>query len=283
MSFLKNDLLNLKGKLENLEFDLDEKLKDVEEKSNKFVSIDQTIEDLVSKKENYIKLDIGGKVYKTKLSTLLSVKNTLFYKLIKLAQEKGEEELSKEFFFDRSYMHFPFILDYLRTTKFSLKGLSKFDLDDIEKEVEYYGLIEILEKIQDLKKEVEFVSMDAAPRYSNAGTHNVQDLKDKSMTKGVCVGSPYHIIIELNFEHEIDAIEVSGWNGNSSLWYVGNGSGCRIYTSTDKSNWKEVGTLPSNHGATIQTVKLTPSTGKYIKFQHTSYLGLGYLNVLRKK
>lgn len=279
MSLLKDDLSGLKSKLENIEGEFENKLKEVENKESKFKRIDEQIDELLSKKDGIIKINVGGKIFQTKTSTLLSVKDTLFAKIITSALDKNEP--IGELFFDRSYDQFHIILDYLRTKNFVLKGLSKWEIDDLYLEAEYYGISEISDILADLQKEIEFVRFESSGRYSTAGTHNLQDLKDKSLMKGICVQSPYHIIIELNFEHEFDKIEVGGWNGNNSLWYVGNGSNAQILTSTDKTNWTEVGKLPSNLDGTIRTVILKKSIAKYIKFQHNSYLGLGYLNIIR--
>lgn len=279
MSNIKNDLSGLKSKLESIEGEFENKLKEVESKDAKFKKIDEQIEELISKKDSLIKLNVGGKIFQTKLSTLLSVKDTLFAKIIVSYQESNES--FTELFFDRSFDQFHIILDYLRTKSFNPKGMTKPEIDDLKTEVEYYGISEIDEVLTDLQKEVEFVSFEGSPRYSTAGTHNVKDLKDKSLMKGICVQSPYDIIINLNFEHEFDKIEIGGWNGNTSLWYPGNGSNSKILTSKDKKTWVEVGTIPSNYGATIQTVSLKKSSAKHIKFQHNSYLGIGYLNVIR--
>jgi hypothetical protein len=279
MSNIKNDLSGLKSRLENIEGEFDNKLKEVENKEEKFKKLDQQIDELVSKKDQIVKLNVGGKIFQTKTSTLLSVKDTLFSKIISSYIEKGET--IGELFFDRSFNHFPMILDYLRTKKFSFGKLSKPELDDIEAECNYYGITEIEAIIEDMKKEIDFVSFESSGRYSTAGTHLLADLKNKNLMGGICVQSPYFITIELNFEHEFDTIEVGGWNGNSSLWYVGNGASAKILTSKDKTNFAEVGVLPSNLSATIQVVKLKKTSAKYIKFQHNSYLGIGYLKIFR--
>mmetsp|Transcript_34337 Transcript_34337/g.35629 ORF Transcript_34337/g.35629 Transcript_34337/m.35629 type:complete len:284 (+) Transcript_34337:104-955(+) len=279
MSLLKEDLSGLKSKLENIEDEFENKLKEVENKESKFKRIDEQIEELISKKDSVIKLNIGGKIFQTKLSTLLSVQDTLFSKIITSAMD-AKENIS-ELFFDRSFTHFHIILDYLRTKRFNCRGMNKWDVDDLQLECEYYGIKEIDDILIEMQKEVEFVAFESAGRYSTAGTHEVKGLSDRSMTKGICVQSPYHIIIEMNFEHEFEKIEVGGWNGNPSLWYPGNGANAQILTSKDKKTWTDVGKLPSNLGASIQNVSLKKSTAKYIKLQHNSYVGIGYLKVHR--
>jgi uncharacterized protein YdcH (DUF465 family) len=275
----KVDLSGLKSKLESIEGEFESKLKEVENKESKFQRMDKQIDELLSKNDSVVKLNVGGKIFQTKLSTLLSQKDSLFCRIANNYAEKNEQ--ITEIFFDRSYTYFPKILDYLRTKKISVKGMRKIELDDFEEECKYYGIDAVEDIIAELKKEVEFVSFESSGRYSTAGTHKVEDLKNPNMMGGICVQSPYYIIIELNFEHEFEKIEIGGWNGNSSLWYAGNGANAQILTSTDKSKWTDVGKIPSNLGASIQTVTLKRSIAKYIKFQHNSYVGIGYLKIHR--
>lgn len=275
----KVDLSGLKSKLESIEGEFESKLKEVENKESKFLRLDKQIDELLSKNDSVVKLNVGGKIFQTKLTTLLSQKDSLFCRIANNYAEKNEQ--ITEIFFDRSYTYFSKILDYLRTKKICVKGMKKIELDDFEEECKYYGIDAVEDIIAELKKEVEFVSFESSGRYSTAGTHKVEDLKNPNMMGGICVQSPYYIIIELNFEHEFEKIELGGWNGNSSLWYAGNGANAQILTSSDKTKWTDVGKIPSNLGATIQTVPLKRSSGKYIKFQHNSYVGIGYLKIHR--
>lgn len=277
---LKNSLLGLKSKLQNIEKDFSEKVEDVEQKEIKAKRLDEEIDFLVQTKNQIIKLNIGGKVFHTKIPTLLNMKESLFYKIITEKKEKNED-LNEEVFFDRSYQHFEIILNYLRTSKIALRGLSKYDAEEILCEARFYGLSEIVIEAEDLMKEVEFVSFTWNGQYSNGGTNKLEDLLDRSLLKGFCINSPGWITIELNYEHEVESIEVGGYNGNTSLFACSNGASAKILTSVDGSTFTEVGKLPTNHGNTIQNVKLNKSLCKYIKFQHTSYLGIGFLQVNR--
>lgn len=112
-----------------------------------------------------------------------------------------------------------------------------------------------------------------------AGTNQVTDLRDKTQMKGVCTSSPGWIVVEMKRECEFEEMEVGGWKGNSTIWYCENGSGATILTSTDKQKWTQVGNIPSGYGNKIAKVKVKKSSAKYIKFQYTSYLGVGYLDI----
>jgi hypothetical protein len=281
---LKGDLQGLKDRLQVIEEDFKVKLADVEKKNEKYASIDKTIADYLVGNNNLICLNIGGKIFKTKLSTLLSEKDTFFYYIVAQRLE-NKEKVEEEMFFDRSYANFDFFMDYLRTKRFSLINKTKGDLDELSSDANYYGFSVISDQIEELMKEVTFVNMDgSSAKYSNCGNHNVKDLHDKDLNKGITVQSPYTLIIEFNMQHTFKEIEVGGFNGNTNSFAVSNGANAKIYVSNDKINWgSEVGTLPNDYGNKIQKVTLKSlCTAKYIKFQHNSYIGMGYLNIIRR-
>ena len=282
---LKGDLKGLKDRLNAIEDDFNVKLADVEKKNEKYADIDKRIADYISVNgKNLVCLNIGGKVFKTRLSTLLSEKDTFFY-YIAAQRLENNQKVEEEMFFDRSYACFDFFMDYLRTKRFCLLNKTKGDLDELQSDSLYYGFSVISDQIEELMKEVVFVSMEgSSAKYSNCGDHNVKDLHDKNLNKGISVQSPYTLIIEFNMQHTFKEIEVGGFNGNTNSFAVSNGSNTKIYVSNDKVNWgSQVGTLPSDYGNKIQKVTLTSlCTAKYIKFQNTTYLGMGYLNIIRQ-
>ena len=177
--------------------------------------------------------------------------------------------------------YFPIVLNYLRTKTINLKEYNRIELIEIKEEFDYYAVEGIVKELETLLNVVELVSFSSSAKYSTCGTHKIEDLKTKDLNTGICVQSPYYITIELNYEHEFDKIEIGGWTGNSSYWASSNGSGAKISTSVDNVNFIEVGIIPSNFASTIITVDLKKSIGKYVKFQHTTYVGLGYFNVVK--
>ena len=276
---LKDSLLGLKSKLQNIEKDFGEKIIDVESKESKNLKLDKEIDFLVATKNNIVHLNIGGKIFQTKIETLQTIKESIFANMIKEKIEKNEN-LNEEIFFDRSYIHFPIILNYLRSQKFTLKGMIKYDVEDLLCEARFYGLSEIVIMAEEVMKEIEFVSFQFAGQYSNGGTNRLEDINDRNLNTGFCINSPGWIVIELNYEHEIGSVEIGGYNGNTSLFAVSNGANAQLMTSTDKVTWTEVGKTPSNYGNQITTVKCTKKTMcKYFKVNHNSYLGIGFLKL----
>jgi len=281
---LKGDLKGLKDRLQIIETDFQEKLSDVEKKNEKYSAIDKQIADLLTTSKHLISINIGGKIFKTKLSTLLSEKDTYFYYIIAKRLENNEK-VDDEMFFDRSYDKFDYFMDYLRTKRFSLSGSTRGDLQELLDDATFYGFSVISSQIEELMQECTFVNMDgSSAKYSTCGSHDVKDLADKDLNKGITVMSPYTIIIEFNMTQTFNQIEVGGFNGDNNNFGVTNGSNAQIFVSSDKVNWgSEVGKLPSDYGNQIQTVTLNKTvTAKYIKFQHNTYLGMGYLNIKRK-
>jgi len=64
------------------------------------------------------------------------------------------------------------------------------------------------------------------------------------------------------------------------MWNPVNGANAKISVSADGCNWESIGSLPSTFGKQIQKLKLQRQTKcKFIRFNHTSYLGIGYLKV----
>jgi len=229
-------------------------------------------------------LNIGGRDFFVNASTLTRNKGTLFEKLI----ISNKIDLSEEVFFDRSFKYFNYILQYLRTAKFNHSGLSKADLEELCIEAKFYEILGLADIIDELKKEIRFIAFfyNAPYVYSGitCGTNRIEDFNDndtRSLSLGICANSPGWITFEINYENEIEDIEIGGYNGNTTYWGPTNGSGAKISTSIDNKNFIEVGTIPSSFGTLIVRVRLTKTKAKYIKFTHTSYLGLGYFKIFK--
>jgi len=278
---LKDDLINLKSRLEGIEQQLTDQSQEIQKRYDTWQRLDERAERIFSNQNNIVRFNIGGKKFATTETTLRETKGTLFTKLL----ESGKVDLKDEIFFDRSPRMFPLIIEYLRNKKITYKGISKEDLEVLRSDAEYYQIAEIQEYLDSKLKEIEFVSFEFSGPYTytglTAGTNSVGDLKDKSMLKGICANSPGYIIIELNDEWEFKTIEIGGCKGNSTLWYSDNGAGATIFTSLNKQDWKTVGTIPYGFGTSIKKVDLTKSIGKYIKFEYSSYLGIGFLNIIK--
>jgi hypothetical protein len=288
MSFgLKDELLNLKGKLENLEGELTNQMMELEVRAEEWHKKDEEVEALIkAKKDQIVTLNIGGKLFQTKLETLLSVKDTIFYAMIL----SKNFDFTKELFIDRKSKYFHHILSYLRNKKFSGKDLNSADFDIILEEAEFYEIQDMIDIIVEMRREIKYVSFESSGTYSSggvmAGTNNVEDLnnfEDKTCMKGIVTNSPGWIILQLNRDCEWEEGEIGGWKGNTNIFSSSNGNGASIMTSMDKNNWNTVATIPSNFGNSITPFRCNTRTKcKYIKFNCSSHLGIGYFKIKKE-
>ena len=280
---IRDELFLLKGKLELLEKELTDQMMELEVKAQKWHDIDEEAEKTTKSNNQVINIDVGGRKFQTKLETLMSVKDTLFYKLFL----SNKLDLTKEIFIDRNGEMFGVILSFLRNKKVNLNTYSNLDLKKIAEDAEFYQVADLLANLNESLSEIYFVGFESNGQYRSgttlAGTDNIDDLnnhEDRSLTKGICATSPGVITFELNREADIQEIEIAGWGGNTGIWATTNGGGARVLTSTNKINWVDVGTVGNNYSV-ISKVSLTQSKGKYIRIQSTSYLGIGYFKITK--
>ena len=220
-------------------------------------------------------------MFQTRLETLLQIKDTLFYRLI---LSEGLD-LKREIFIDRHYENFQYIISYLRNKKLNTANFTAKKMDEIYDEACFYEITELVDLLDEDKREITFVKFEYSGPYSTAGTNKLEDInnfEDRSQMKGICANSPGWITFELNREAEFDEVEIGGWKGNSGVWSSSNGQGSQIIVSNDKSTWINIGTIPNTYANSIVKVKVTNSKSKFIKLQGTSHLGIGYFRVLRK-
>jgi len=278
-SGLKDDLIQLKTRLDTIENQLSGQMKEIENREKKWKSMEEKAERIYSYQNKIFYFKVGGKKFGISHNTLKENTDTLFFQMI----DSGRVDLNNEIFFDRSPKMFPLIMEYLRTKEISYKNISKADLQILKEDADYYNVTEISNYLEERLKEISFIRYEYSGPYlfkgETAGNGILSDLSDKSCLKGICANRPGWIIIELNSDWEFDSLDIGGWKGNSTLWYADNGAGATIMTSLNKEEWKNVGTIPVGFGTKVVTAKLTKSVAKFIKFNHVEYLGLGYLNI----
>ena len=129
-------------RIEQMEKEFESKNKNIQEQEKKFKEIDEKLQQKYENDENStIKLNVGGREFKTLIKTLISIKDTLFYRLIGNAIETGKN-LPETVFIDRSFSHFELVLNFMKYKQISLKGYNKLEREDICNELDYYGLEE---------------------------------------------------------------------------------------------------------------------------------------------
>ncbi len=199
---LKKDLEGLKSKLGNIEKDFTEKLIDMPEKEKLQKRLeDKENELLEGKKTSLVNLNIGGKIFTTRLSTLLSCKETIFYKTLNKHLEEGTN-IPDVLFYDRSYLYFEPILNYLRTNIFNIKKYNRFEKEDIKEEIEYYGLSDTLNLGK--KNEIE-IEWDQALSKQGACTVDTDDKRKIRINSNTCYT---HFVTNKTFTDENFQVEL---------------------------------------------------------------------------
>lgn len=280
MSNIKSDIKGLKDKIQLLENNLDSEIVDIQKREEKWILLDEEVNYLINNKHTIVKFNVSGTIFATKIETLLKVKDSLFYKMVL----SGKINLESEIYIDRSNKLFSYILDYLRYLKINYSRFSKEELYELKAEADFYELNEISAYLSNVLIEPIFVNFSFSGPYlynnSIVGTNSIDDISNSSSNKGICAKSPGFIIFELNKEIGCDKLEIRGYQGNTTAWAPSNGSGAIIYTSKDNIEWARVGVIPASFATLIAGVILQKTRFKYLKFEHTSYLGIGYLKLV---
>ena len=280
---LRDELFVLKGKLELLEKELTDQMMELEVKADKWAKVDEEAENIVKTNNHIVYLDVGGKKFQTKLETLVSIRDTLFYKLVL----DHKIDITKEIFIDRSNEYFHIILSFLRNKKVNLQGFKTKQLKSILEEAIFYEMSDLIANLEESMSQVFVVNFEVNGVYNSggrqAGTQNVDHInnhEDRTLKNGICATSPGRITLELNREVEFDEIEIAGWAGDTGIWATSNGSNARILTSTNKTTWTDIGTVGNNY-SNISKIKVKKTKAKYIKFEANSYVGIGFLRIIK--
>ena len=134
MNPTKLNLSSLMNKLEQFENQIGNKNVDLEQTEEKWKKMDQHVEEIIKNMNDVITLNIGGKKFITKIETLVSMKDTLFYKIV----SSNKFNLQQELFFDRNPKIFPIIMDYLRSKNINYNKFSQDQLEDLKVESDYF-------------------------------------------------------------------------------------------------------------------------------------------------
>lgn len=281
-STVKNELLSIKARLEKIETNLAKQSKQIDDRESKWQKMENNIRQYRTSKIEKINLNIGGVKYTTTLSTLLSDPTSIFNKIL----TSKELDITEEIYIERRGDLFSILLEYLRTGKFNYKLYKKKKLMEIKEEADFFNIEKIYNEIDDLTRDIEIVAFEHNADYifkgKRAGTQKLDDIKNQDFNTGICTNTPGRIVFELKGICEFEELEAAGWMADKELWYPGNGAGAKIYVSKDKENWEQAGTISSSFATKVAKIKLKNRyLARYIKIEHTSYLGLSYLFVKR--
>ena len=124
MEGLRAEIEDKKQKLEILEKALESQISTLSIKEENYKNLCSEIDSIKSNiGEDILTINCSGVIHYTKVKTLLSVRDTLFTKII----HSREFNLKEVIYFDRNPKFFLMILDYLRFRRMDIKRLSKDD------------------------------------------------------------------------------------------------------------------------------------------------------------
>lgn len=211
-NIIRDDFTSIREKLLSIEKEFEEKLTEVEIKAKEFRELDHKLTEKKNENDFPIKIIVGGKIFVCKFSTILGVKDTIFYNLFANYLKQGLE-IPKELFFDRNYTYFPLVIEYLRHKNISIKNIKKHEREDAIEELEFYG-IDIFSKN---KHELE-IEWDMALSKTSACS-----IKDDPRTLSVHSSGCYtHFLTNRVFTDENFTIEFeSSVSQTDNYYYIG--------------------------------------------------------------
>ncbi|XP_064383119.1 uncharacterized protein LOC135331796 [Halichondria panicea] len=110
----------------------------------------------------YVRLNIGGEIFATSKTTLLSAGESFFSSLLSERHESARDDTGA-YFIDRSPKYFGSILHYLRTNNLELP--SALNRQSLQLEAEFYGIQKIVDHLKHLesdKQNAESIKKNAA-------------------------------------------------------------------------------------------------------------------------
>lgn len=278
---LSSDMIKIKDKLLMLQREYEDITCEVERKNDVFAKADEVIEKIKKeKKDELVKINIGGKEAQTYLCNLLNHQDSLFYHLI-LSDLKLYGNIRSEFFFDRTYEYFNIIINYLRTGILLIEDLKSQNKLELYEELQFYGL---WKAVKFLKGQISINIVNAsyssihASLKTNFNFKNL-NIKNNSCGFGTSTTTNSYIWFELEGKCLVSKIEIASViNNKPSSFVADSGKNSIISTSLDNINYVDVGKIPDNYSGTPQIVKLKKSYAKFLKISNQAgYISIGYL------
>ncbi|KAF0983699.1 hypothetical protein FDP41_007614 [Naegleria fowleri] len=145
-SEIKSQLESVTTQLLSIQEGIDNRMKELKKLEDDLNLKFKLMEENAKKARDVIKLDVGGKIFKTSKETLLSRKDTFFYAMISSGKWLPDEEGC--YFIDRNPKMFPYILDYLRYGKLDVHQLTTQQKAILAEEADYYLIPELATKTE---------------------------------------------------------------------------------------------------------------------------------------
>eukprot|EP01125_Pyxidicula_operculata_P019596 TRINITY_DN7113_c0_g1_i1.p1 TRINITY_DN7113_c0_g1~~TRINITY_DN7113_c0_g1_i1.p1 ORF type:complete len:246 (-),score=42.89 TRINITY_DN7113_c0_g1_i1:17-754(-) len=242
--------------------------------------MEQVMKHNAQQSKEKVRLNIGGKLFATTKSTLLSVKGTYFESMLSSSYWKPDED--GEYFIDRDPKYFSRILNFFRNGELDIDELSNKDIIKLQEDLNYY---KIDEKISTTTTTSSSTSKNKYTIHSTSGKYipissedTVESLMDNNPITGVCCKTPGFLVVDFGSITSIKNVKYAGCAKNTSVWSITNGEGAKILYSNDLSSWTDSGVVIGKLTNSSGTVSNLNFVARYIKFQHSCYMGFGILD-----
>lgn len=281
-----NKQTTIQNKIINFESTIINYARELDIEGSKLLEIESTKKRILSEadsKKTIVKINVGGKVFSFKLTTIINSTNTIFAEMLLNKEWLYKDEL----FIDRSYDYFGYIACFLRHNNVNIYNLPNEECNLLLEEAEFYNIIPLINIIKNKLNEIYFINLEIGRNVTLneelIGTNNIEDLnnfKDTSCNKGVVVDKNSFIILELNKLISLKSLIIGAIKNDFFDESKGYGVGAKIETSEDKNTWKQVGQINSDFVNKPVKHSLESSNAKFIKFTNSKYIGLGYCKVV---
>jgi hypothetical protein len=274
MDQVEENFKELRNTADKLETKVRTIYKDIEERVKFYKNVDTKIEE-ISKSDQVVTLNVGGKKYKLKLSSLLKFKDTFFYGLFTKLIEKDFDFVNKEIFIDRGYEFFDYVIETLLYQHTSYGKVNPKNTKAINQEIEYY---KVLSKVAKLSNQVtaDIIKVTSTMNSSDLGEGIFDSPENES--GGTVVTGNQSLIFELSDSLNIASIFLKGTSQNSFY-----GKGAKIAISNDGYTYVNIGKIPKNYGKNGTTITCSSNYGKFVKITANSNgFGLSYIQFIKK-
>jgi hypothetical protein len=246
MSSIRNELDFLRTKLEELDLGITKQVAEAEIKSKIYCESDTLLSDYVKFNNKIITINVGGKVFQTKLSTLMQFRDSLIYIFFCKCLLKGED-IPSTLFFDRNYTYFPLIMDYIRTGFLNKNNLSRNEKEELENELIYYGLSTSKKYYKDT-----LINLGWCNNLSKKEACTI-DPEDVTMLKVHSTTCYTHFVTDREFTDENVKVEFN-------------------LNVTQSDSYFYIGVINENYSLTSNCMCCTPTNAFYLKCDGNTYI-----------
>lgn len=269
---VKNDVLDLKDMYNDIMKTINEKESFLNSREVNLTNLFDTL------KSETIKLAFGDYSCEILIKKLVKFKNSFFSNYIYDYHQKFQT-YPKSLFFDKNLKCVKKVVNYLRTGIINLINIDLEERKEILKFVQFLGLWDLSHELLISVTEAKFFKLENLCQShinSDLDIRNI-NLDDGKYNFSIYNALNYEIIFRFLYDIKATSIDIRGYKGSITS---NCGASAIIHSSMNGIDYIKIGTIPTTYGDNIIRVSLDSiSTFRFLKFKHTSQIGIGYLNI----